>query len=254
MICILPYKLASQSAKSLVQSLNNMARIKNKVRAPRFSNQLIINWGSSQIEFDTSNHEVINKPMAVKIASNKLKSLQLMKDKGVSVCDFTTDKEVVKQWLIDGYRVFARHLLTSHSGKGIEILYPDNINSIPTAPLYTKYHKKTNEFRVHVFDTIVIDYIEKKARTESTRDNNFNTLIRSYNNGWVYCRDNILHLDSIKLEAIKAVKALGLDFAAVDVVLSKNKPIVLECNTAPGLQGSSLEAYKNAILSLQRGI
>jgi len=44
---------------------------------------------------------------------------------------------------------------------------------------------------------------------------------------------------------------LGLDFGAVDVVMSKGRnslPYVLEVNCAPGLQGTTLTNYKKAVI------
>ena len=52
----------------------------------------------------------------------------------------------------------------------------------------------------------------------------------------------------------KAVKALGLDFGAVDCCIDvKKKAWVIECNTGPGLEGSSLEAWVKALKDLLSG-
>jgi glutathione synthase/RimK-type ligase-like ATP-grasp enzyme len=51
---------------------------------------------------------------------------------------------------------------------------------------------------------------------------------------------------------LAAVSALGLDFGAVDIIWNEreDKCYVLEVNTAPGLQGSTLENYANAIMEV----
>ena len=53
-------------------------------------------------------------------------------------------------------------------------------------------------------------------------------------------------LEGKEQEATAAVEALCLDFGAVDVVwnATKNKAFVLEVNTAPGVEGTTLEEYK----------
>jgi D-alanine-D-alanine ligase-like ATP-grasp enzyme len=52
--------------------------------------------------------------------------------------------------------------------------------------------------------------------------------------------------------AIGSVNILGLNFGAVDVIYNEkeNKYYVLEVNTAPGLSGTTLEKYVDAIIEL----
>ena len=47
-----------------------------------------------------------------------------------------------------------------------------------------------------------------------------------------------------------AIKVLGLDFGAVDIIYNKqeDKWYVLEVNTAPGIYGTTLDKYVNAIM------
>lgn len=42
--------------------------------------------------------------------------------------------------------------------------------------------------------------------------------------------------DNMKKIAIKSAKVLGLDYAGVDMVVDKNKPLVVEVNSNPGMQ------------------
>lgn len=51
--------------------------------------------------------------------------------------------------------------------------------------------------------------------------------------------------------AIQAVRALGLNFGAVDIGWNeRDGPCVFEINTAPGIEESSLEAYTIALKTL----
>ena len=44
---------------------------------------------------------------------------------------------------------------------------------------------------------------------------------------------------------VEAAKALGLDFGAVDIIEKNGRYYVLEVNTAPRLEGYSIERYSN---------
>jgi D-alanine-D-alanine ligase-like ATP-grasp enzyme len=79
-----------------------------------------------------------------------------------------------------------------------------------------------------------------------------NFKIRSYENGWVFCRENIQKPDDLEAVSIAAVSAIGLTFGAVDVIYNEkqNKCFVLEVNTAPGLTGTTINSYATAIMEL----
>ena len=116
-------------------------------------------------------------------------------------------------------------------------------------PLYVKYVKKRAEYRVHVFSGVAVDVQQKRKRNDTETDSR----IRSFNNGWVYCRDNINPYNAAILDqSIAAVEALGLDFGAVDVIWNDHyqRAYVLEVNTAPGLIGTTLTTYTDAIRGL----
>lgn len=231
-----PYKMGSVSAKLLASELG----IKRLREHSRYRGRAtIINWGGSKPIALTN---VLNKPLAVGRASNKMSALQIMHTNGLSVPDFTTDKNVAKDWQEDGFRVVARTLLNSHSGNGIVIAGPDDV--LPHAPLYTKYTKKTEEYRVHVFKERIIDVCEKRKRANQEVSH---SLIRTLNHGWVYCRSNVHLSDVGRKLSIDAVRALGLDFGAVDLIAKDGKYYILEVNTAPGITGSTLQAYANAL-------
>lgn len=70
-------------------------------------------------------------------------------------------------------------------------------------------------------------------------------LIRSNTRGWKFSRVTKYDKDLATM-SIQAVKALGLEFGAVDCCIDDNGNIwIIEINTGPGLEGSSLEAYIN---------
>lgn len=245
---IYPYKVGSSSARALAQSMDTKCVYPNRryVYKPR---HLIINWGNSTTP-DWFNDRVtmLNSPDAIGAASNKLTCFQALQREGVQIPDFTEERDEATEWLDEGGKVLVRHLLRASGGRGIELIQEGDL---PTAPLYVKYVKKQDEYRVHVFGGAVIDVQQKRARRNDNgdRDDDINYQIRNHTNGWVFCREDVHPHDSIIEQSISAVSALGLDFGAVDVVWNEHyqRASVLEINTAPGLEGTTLDSYSDAI-------
>jgi glutathione synthase/RimK-type ligase-like ATP-grasp enzyme len=189
----------------------------------------------------------LNNPQRVVVAADKRESLLRFFEDGVPCPEFTSDVKLAKEWA-KKWTIFARTILNGHSGQGIVVCDKDTVD-FPIAPLYVKYKKKTREYRVHVFQGEVIDVQQKKKRLDF--DKEVNTKIRSFDNGWVFCREGIECPEDLYSTAIKAVGALGLDFGAVDVIynLHENKCYALEVNTAPGLEGETMFSYVIAFLN-----
>jgi hypothetical protein len=240
MINIYPYKYASKSARTLA-SFIGATRLRSVARNVR---GIIINWGSTT---PMENYSVtLNKPEFVTNAVNKIKALQIMKLGGVRVPEFTTDKVVATGWLSDS-NVYCRTLTRAHGGKGI-IIAEQGSHYLPNAPLYTRGIDSPAEYRVHVFRGEVIDYTKKIPNIHLQISENYDTIkIKSHQNGWTFAR-NVQKRDSVCKQAIKAVEKLQLDFGAVDIIINEqDKPVVLEVNTACGLQGRTLTSYREAI-------
>lgn len=266
-VILYPYRLYSASAKAIQKALQEQGITCIRVRQdgnykPR-NNDLIINWGNSHNPIWIDKLVDIMGPMADGVwlnrlwsttqATNKLNTFNILKEAGVSIPEYTTDIQTAIKWqYTDKINVIGRHLLTGHSGDGIVLFEPESEFNPEDDPcrLYVKYIKKKAEYRVHIFKGEVIDIQEKrKIRNYQGR---FDSKIRSHQNGWVYCRERINTHDSIRGEAIKSIEALGLDFGAVDVVWNnkQQKAYVLEVNTAPGLEGTTLTNYVNKIKGL----
>lgn len=167
--------------------------------------------------------------------------------------EFTTDRYLAMQWVGQGFTVVERHILNGNSGAGIRLVEPvkpgedmdEELNAIRKAPLYVKYVPKKQEYRIHVCGGEAVD-IQRKARRKDVEDDAINWKIRNHDNGFIFARneDGITPPDVIK-QAVDAVKVLGLDFGAVDVIFNdkEQKAYVLEVNTAPGLAGETLQGY-----------
>lgn len=189
-------------------------------------------------------------------AANKLHFFQAAAQQPeLNIPEFSTDINVAATWRNPTARNvsvagFARTILTGHSGRGIVAFNNGETTPLPTAPLYVKYIKKSEEYRVHVFAGKVIDIIEKRRRLGFE---NVNYQIRNVDTGWVYCRDNmdIKNKNELIKQALLACRVSRLDFGAVDILYNshQDKYYVLEVNTAPGLEGKTVEIYANAIIN-----
>ena len=257
-LVIYPYKLGSRSAKNLAAKVTTIIgakvrRVKEQGKYRPKQRSIILNWGNGRTPlWLNAGKQVSNMPTSVSRASNKITGFQAFKAAEIPTPEWTTDAAVARAWLADGSIVLSRKLLNSHSGRGIVINNPEQSNNLVSAPLYVKYKKKRKEFRVHVFNGQVIDLAEKRKFRQERRDEGFVGLIRNHGNGWAFCRDSIAEPDGLRDQAIRSVSALGLNFGACDIIWNEkeNKCYVLEVNTAPGLEGTTLERYARAVASL----
>lgn len=235
-LTMLPYKFASESARDLSKALGVKRIYPDGGYYPK-SGHKIINWGNSHPHFSGGNF--FNKPEAVAIAANKLDSFAKLWVAGVATPELTLDPAIARAWLDRGWKVVCRQTITGHGGHGITVVKPGE--QLITAKFYTKYVRKDQEYRVHVGGGKVIDFTEKRRSHSRTLGSEY---IRSYDNGWVFCRENISLPEIVRKQSIAAVVALGLDFGAVDIAYRDGKAWVFEINTAPGLDGTTIERYK----------
>lgn len=248
---VYPYKMKSNSAKQIAKALSCKrvspdGEFRNNMKYP------IINWGNSSIPnwmLRWEDQLIFNHPDKVKVATNKLLTFKKFKEVGVKHPEWTTNRLVAEKWLEEAV-VVIRKTLTGKAGQGIELALIGEHLPI-NAPLYTKYFKKKEEYRVHVVGDKVVDFVMKKKR-EGVEPN---YQIRNADNGWVFCREGVVLPECVKEESIKAVKALGLHFGAVDVGynVKKDEPCVFEVNSAPGIEGTTIISYSEAFKNVTRG-
>lgn len=258
-IKILPYKLGSKTAKALATGLGTL-QIHHDPHKSKYSGNfgdLIYNYGNSCITFNwLGKARVLNHPSDVKRASNKILAFQEIQkaiDSGdyenLTVPDWTVSRQVATQWAEEGCVVYCRQLTRASQGRGIVVSH--NAGEIVAAPLYTKgITDVKREYRAHVFNGEVIDLVAKA--TEGGQYNDVNHEIKSHGNGWIFVRDAVTIPDKVKVNlintAIEAVEALSLDVAAVDIIRdNKDTMYILEVNTAPGMEGTTLNKYVTAL-------
>ena len=246
---IFPYKIGSLSAKKLARALK-VLRVGHYYNAKR--SDTIVNWGSSTPPHFRWMEQDLNKPHAIALASNKIKTFTELECKGFEhIPQYTISKDIAKHLIEMGDTIYCRSTVTGHSGRGIVIA--SNSNELINAPLYTVKTKHRDEYRVHIFKGEVLD-VQKKKRKLGL--NGSSSGIRNHSSGWVYARTDVAIPDMLCPIAIQAVELLGLDFGAVDIghKVNDNKFFVFEVNTAPGLEGSTLDKYTKAIYNYYRSL
>ena len=257
---VIPYKVGSRSARSLAQGLNGLQlRLTGSRFRPR-REDVIVNWGNTNPPplpigpLNQRAYRYLNGPEDVVRAANKLSFFELLTENGCG--------DILPEWWDDqanipdnAFPVVCRTVLNGHSGRGIVIA--NSRAELAQAPLYTKYIKKQSEFRLHFGHdgrNIVPITTQQKRRSRDVPDDQVNWQVRNHQNGFIYARDNIEVPQAVRLAALRAFEATGLDFGAVDVIYNEreNRAYVLEINTAPGLEGQTLTDYVNFFNQFRR--
>lgn len=253
-VVVFPWKMQSTTAKRLAESIGVRKVFPDKNYKP-LSDHVIINWGNSkkplwwQAAVDRG-VTIINKPDSVAKATNKLKTFEALAASGVRIPEFTTDRNVAFNWATNDGPVCCRNTLNGHSAAGLVIVPEgEHIEIFPNSPLYTKYVKKKDEYRVHVFMGNIIDITKKRLR--NGMKDNADYKVRNYSGGWIYAREGIDPPADVLNQAQQAILSLGLDFGAVDVGWNDHyqEALVYEVNSAPGLVGTTLYRYASALVS-----
>lgn len=243
-IKLLPYKAGSQSAKALAEALDiKRLKLKNSKWMGK-AGDTVINWGNSgNVPLAVGKATILNNPKFVGTAANKLKTQRALD--GSDYClPYTTDINEARKHIELGETIVCRAKLTGNSGEGIVIA--ETVDQLVEAPLYTVYKKKTDEYRVHVFDGKVIS-VQRKARKRDVEDDKVNWKVRNLDGGFIFARTGFDVPLSVVNSALGAMKDLRLDFGAVDVGYHKDVgTYVYEVNTACGLDGSNLVDYVEA--------
>lgn len=227
----------SQSAKKLSEAIG-AKRIKSSgsTFVPR-PDDIIFNWGSSERSGICTFNNNFNQ---LKTCTNKLEFFKFMKGH-TRLPKFWTEKENI---IDEDFPVVCRTNLTGHSGMGIVIA--DTRDDLVDCSLYVKYIPKKYEYRVHLgklgHEVRTIAIQQKKRRLDCE---NPDWKIRNHANGFIYAREGVNPSIGVLDAAHDCFVRSGLDYGAVDVIWNdKNQQAyVLEINTAPGLEGQTLDDY-----------
>jgi glutathione synthase/RimK-type ligase-like ATP-grasp enzyme len=261
------WHLGQKKSLSHLQSTQVALGLDAKIVTPRIPPRIspnkivsVINWGITNCHWlDRVDYsKILNHPSRIANAVDKASALKILMDGGVPVPPFETSRETVNR-LFDkeGRRVFCRTLTRASEGRGIVIA--NSLDQVVPALLYTRYIPKVYEFRVHA-SSIGPFYIQRKKKLSQEElaargISPESELIRNSANGYVFSSNLEGIEENIKervgeLGAL-AVRALQLDFGAVDIITT-NKEImyVLEVNTAPGVEGETVNRYVEMLNTL----
>jgi hypothetical protein len=246
---IYPYMKGSKSAKAVSDAIGSTCKVLRSEGSTWRSKpvDVVINWGSKNLDRLSRYPNVKNR--FVEQVSNKLSFFESLQESPYLV-NFWRDTDSIPQEILDTRTIVARTILSGHSGQGI-VLHPPGTprEALVAAPLYTLYEKKTHEYRIHIGLHLEdgeagIFLLQKKVRTLSNLNPNWQ--IRSHQNGFIYSKAISQEVPiEVARAAFDVFNRTTLDFGALDIIYHEptNKAYCLEINTAPGLEGSSTQAY-----------
>ncbi|SRR5258708_15291760 len=199
---------------------------------------LLIRWGSRK-SLPITFQRVLNKPEAIKKASNKAECRKLLTSKRIPVpAPSETEFPVIGRP--------AKH----KAGSGFFVCNNEQeiINAkINGAVYFSKFYPKTKEYRVHVAgDKTLLVSVKEGDTTKmiwNKRLSNFN-FRHMHRSEWLENEDLFYMVRLAK----KAIRVIGLDFGAVDVLAfpidqSLPKFVVCEVNTTPALSPLAISKY-----------
>lgn len=179
----------------------------------------------------------------------KLTQYHFFRDNNLPHPEFTTDPDTANQWLKQGHSVVCRKFLQGQEGHGITVVDPGKGAQVPeNCKIFTKYLLKKKEFRVNIFKDRVVNVREKVKKKDWTGPNN--PKIRSLENGFTFIKCSN-YPNGIEELALQARKVSESDFIGVDIGYNQyyNKLFLLEVNSGPAIEGSSVEDFCNAIIN-----
>lgn len=204
----------------------------------RLNADTVIRYGipdRESLRVDYPRKKVVNKLEAIRQASNKYHALKKIERAQVRTIKCSTNANEMDRRKI----IFGRDFYHT-KGQDIVIYQPNA--TLGHHDYYVEYIKPRAEYRYHVaFGKVIL--CTKKVLAEGETDD---TLIRNHQNGkWrqVTCVETPRFSEA----CIKAVASLGLDFGSVDFLNVDKEAVILEVNTASGLEVENrLEAYVKA--------
>lgn len=251
----------------------------------------VLCWGTKTDKLiDLPNKKVYNHPNKIKSNRDKVAALKLFKAAKVSVADFSEDfakagskefpfplvlrtkfhqggagfwlclnKDMVAQAAKEGAQYMQNYIHIKDEYRlhivGDKVIYAvkkvQRDNHLGAfVEHFTEYvdnaaaKKKENLDK----DTVafVLGKLAKKFATGA------DMIIRSNTRGWKFSKvaDGNLN-NALATEAVNAIKALGLDYGAVDCCTTVDGGCaIIECNSGPGLDGTSFDAWTTALQAL----
>jgi hypothetical protein len=203
---------------------------------------VVVRWGTRELLPTNKGTVVYNKIDSLANATDKMRSRELFIEHGVSCPKLITPDNIV----VEDFPIIARPLVHS-KGKNFDVIktVEEYMEHYKEGWYYSNFIDKDREFRVHVAHNKVLALMEKPKPAEDMMA--WNRALNADEDPFIYVKwDDIdeQNLKCVLVEALKANKALGLDFSGIDVMLKGETAYVLEANTAPTLNSSPYVAKR----------
>ncbi|WP_275613989.1 RimK family alpha-L-glutamate ligase [Flagellimonas yonaguniensis] len=193
------------------------------------------------------------KSLGIIRARNKVSTLQLMSKKGISVPKtvFSINPNNVEDQieLLGGAPVIIK-LQEGTQGKGVILAESkksaksviDTLYNMNTSILLQEYIEEANgeDLRIVVVDNKIVASMKRTSGLDDFRSN--------VHRGAETQKVQLTPRE--KFMAINATKHLGLGVAGVDLIRSKNGPLLIEVNASPGLKGIEAATGVNVAKSI----
>jgi hypothetical protein len=200
---------------------------------PKLKPDLILRWGNSTLP--TKGAKELNTQAAVRNAADKGKMMEILsKTTDIRIPQYIPVTAQSPRRLEGNWFVRNEH---DH------IQYRNTILS--TDKYAVQEINKTREFRVHVFNDTIIGVYEKLPR--NTSDKIYKAENCDFRRIDTADKEQASRIKGVRPMAKVAVKALGLLFGGVDVILDASGNVyVLEVNSSPSLNGPNLQRWIEA--------
>ena len=201
----------------------------------------LIRWGSQQaLPSGCRPTSTLNSVEALSRSSDKAVALRVLMEQGVRVPRFSlaSDASTLRELRESVPVILGR---SRHGSQGRDIRVFQEGEPLHGSELYTEYIPNTREYRLHVFQGEVI---RVQGKYLDFKEQHTNPFIKNHGQGFRFrAPDRQLNADRLE-SAIGAVRALGLDFGAVDLLIGEDRlAYVLEVNTAPACSPLTARAY-----------
>ena len=222
---------------TVVGESDDAERLAHALNCPVNENaEIAIRYGSSNTVEARIN---INKPDALELAKHKYNSLIRFREFGLPVPNFSLNADKLK------FPILGRRF---YHACGTDIQFIGNMDSMVECEYYIEFIPVEDEYRYHVVCGKIVNASEKYG-------GNMKAYCRNLRTGWRYRDVKSYEVHPYVPDLAKwAIKALRLDFGAVDIITSNNYPYLLEVNTAPGIIQRRAELYAHKLKSYIRSV
>jgi hypothetical protein len=226
---VLYARKCSKSAKLFAEAIGARAVDVFKEVFDYGGDEDVICYGVNDPHLDVANYKgkVYNKPASVRNSVNKILTYRLLKAFDVPTCEFVlSENHIPDHW----HRVVSRQTATGRNCEGVLISDPNDI--IGGCPLYTNFFYHTAEYRIVMWGQQVVARYHKKPRKDGLTMDLVLMLPQGFEVVDETCR--------------RAMKAMDLDIAGIDVVVDEDTQdfIILETNTGPLFTAEMEEFFK----------